>query len=201
LSRIAKLVRDRAQDVSVEDEAKRALDSARGALNVNEAKVVKREARVVGAAAEVRPEPRSASRWLSGVERRRRWSGFATVKRRSTGSIVRRHVDSGAVTKDSGSVLFHVHADGAGAGADRRAQRDVALAQRPRQNPNPDGKGDAVVVDRAAPGGIAQRGRFEGNRHASQTGRSYPVTRTMRAEIELNNPNSPAAGMFGRRRC
>src|SRR5262249_51505520 len=195
--RIAKLVRQNAQEAALEEEARKQLEAARAALAANQARTAKRQARVQASIAEYELAEQRIKVAEAELKRTEEMVSFATIKAPFDGVITRRAVDPGAVIKDPGAVLFtFMQMDRVRVLIDV-PQRDVALLNAREQNPNPDGKGDPVTLTIPALADAPSRGRFEGA--ITRVSRSLdPVTRTMRAEIEMPNPDLELRpGMFG----
>jgi RND family efflux transporter MFP subunit len=185
-ARIRDLVRRRAQEVAVEQEAMRQLEAAQAALAANTAKVSTRKAKVLAAEAEVEVARRRIVVARAEVKKLAEMVGFATVLAPFDGVITRRWVDPGTLIKDPGVPLLTVQQ------IDRVRvlldvpQRDVPLLNAREQNPNPDGKGDPALVRIPELAAAGKGGLFRGN--VTRMSRSLdPVTRTMRAEVELDN--------------
>lgn len=195
--RIHELVRQRAQEVAVEQEAQRQLEAAQAALASNRVRTVKRQAKVEAAVADLdlsRQKIRSAE---LDVKRMSELIGFATIVAPFDGVITRRSVDPGAIIKDPGTPLLTVMQ------MDRVRvlldvpQRDVPYLNSREQNPNSDGKGDPVLIRLPSLAEVYRNGEVTG--YVTRVGRSLdPVTRTMRAEVEVENPDLHLRpGMYG----
>jgi RND family efflux transporter MFP subunit len=191
--RIRELVRQRAQDVQVEQEATKQLESAEAALAANRATTLKRQAKVEAAVSEVELAGQKVRGAEAEVRRLNVLIGFATITAPFDGVITRRWVDPGAIIKDPGATLLTLMQ------IDRIRvlidvpQRDVPYLNAREQNPNPDGRGDSVIVRMPA----LRDGAIQG--YITRVSRSLdPVTRTMRAEIELDNKDFVLQpGMYG----
>jgi RND family efflux transporter MFP subunit len=196
-SRIASLVRQRAQDEQVEQEALKQLQSAKAALASNAAAVTKREAKVEAARADIELATQRIRAAEADVRRVAELIGFATVKAPFDGVITKRWVDPGAIIKDPGATLLTVMQMDRVRVLIDVPQRDVPYLNAREQNPNPDGRGDPVAVRMPSLKEVVKDGTFEG--YITRVSRSLdPVTRTMRAEIELENKDLLLRpGMFG----
>src|SRR5262249_33196898 len=124
--------------------------------------------------------------------------GLGTVEAPFDGVITRRWVDPGQVIKDAGAPLLTVMQ------LDRVRvlidvpQRDVPNLNSRDQNPNKDGRGDPVTVRLPALSKVYKNGDVQG--YVTRLSRSLdPVTRTMRAEVELENTANLdlRPGMYG----
>jgi RND family efflux transporter MFP subunit len=195
--RVRELVRKGAQDRQLEEEAKRQLDAADAAWQASRSQIATREAKVRSAAADLAV----ARDRIQVAEADARKVGamieLATIRAPFAGVISKRWVDPGATIKDPGAPLLTL-------GQVNRVrvlidvpQRDVPLLNAREQNPNPDGKGDAVTVRIPALEAAVPRGEFTGD-VTRLAGALDPMTRTMRAEVELENPRGYLnPGMYG----
>jgi RND family efflux transporter MFP subunit len=186
LTRIRSLVRDRAQDPQMAEEALRQSEAADAALDANRARVQTRQAKLRAALADLAVAIRKVEVARADAERVQTMIKLATLEAPFSGVITRRWVDPGATIKDPGTNLLTL------AQMDRVRilidvpQRDVPFMNARDTNPNPDGKGDPVVVRIPALTEISRLGEFPGT--LTRLSRNLdPITRTMRAEIELDN--------------
>src|SRR5262249_44436003 len=103
----------------------------------------------------------------------------------------------GAIIKDPGATLLTVMQMDRVRVLIDVPQRDVPYLNAREQNPNPDGRGDQVFVRMPTLKESVKDGTFEG--YITRVSRSLdPITRTMRAEIELENKDLLLRpGMFG----
>jgi HlyD family secretion protein len=195
--RIRDLVRQRAQDVQVEQEALKQLESAEAAQAANRATTTKREAKVEAAQAELELARQKILVAQAEVKRLDELIGFATVQAPFDGVITRRWVDPGAIIKDPGATLLTVMQIDRVRVLIDVPQRDVSYLNSREQNPNPDGRGDPVIVRMPALREVLKDGAIQG--YITRVSRSLdPVTRTMRAEIELDNKDFRLQpGMYG----
>jgi RND family efflux transporter MFP subunit len=123
--------------------------------------------------------------------------GFATIRAPFDGVITKRWVDPGATIKDPTTPLLTVDEMDRVRVLMDVPQRDVPLINTKEQNPNPDGQGDQVTVripSLAEAGGV---GEFQGT--VTRMAKALdPVTRTMRVEVEIDNPKGfLRPGMYG----
>lgn len=191
LARIKELVRQRAQDAQTEQEATRQTEAAEAALASNRASVTKRRAKVEQTKADLELARQRVRTAIAEIAKLDRTIEFATVTAPFDGVITRRWVDPGAVVKDNAPLLTLMQVDRVRVLVDI-PQRDVPFINSREQNPNADGNGDRVLVRMPS-----IQGEIEG--YITRLSRSLdPVTRTMRAEIELSNPGLKLhPGMFG----
>jgi RND family efflux transporter MFP subunit len=198
LARTRELVKARAQDPQVELEAVKLFESAEAAVDSNRARVAKQSARVQAALADLDLARQRIKVADAEVKKLTEQIAFATVKAPFDGVITRRWVDPGAIIKDPGATLLTIMQ------VDRVRvlidvpQRDVPYLNSREQNPNPDGRGDPVelrlpVVNHSTKSNGEHRGFI------TRLSRSLdPVTRTMRAEIEMDNQTGQLdPGMYG----
>ena len=192
------LVRDRAQNPQVEQEALRLLESSQAAEASNRVKILTRKAKITAAEAELelsRQKIRAAEAEVKKVDE---LIALATIKAPFSGVITRRWVDRGAVIKDSGTTLFTVQQISRVRVLIDIPQRDVPLLNTRDYKPNENGKGDPVTIRFPALAAVYGKGG-EIETHVTRSSRSLdPITRTMRAEIELENPQGYLRpGMYG----
>jgi RND family efflux transporter MFP subunit len=195
--RMRELVRRGAQELQLEQEARQQMDAADAALQAARAQIATRRAKVRAAAADLEVAEHRIQVAEAEVEKLRTAIAFATVQAPFNGVITRRWVDPGATIKDPAAPLFTImQLDRVRVLVDV-PQRDVALVNTTEHNPNPDGRGDPAVVRIPALAGVVPDGQFKG--HVTRMSRALdPVTRTMRAEIELDNrAGYLRPGMFG----
>jgi RND family efflux transporter MFP subunit len=197
LARIRKLVRREAQDKALQEEAERQFAAAEAALASNRAKVETRRARVRSASADLKVAGRRVAVAKADVQKLTEQIAFATVRAPFDGVITRRWVDQGAIIKDPGAILLTVMQIDRVRVLIDVPQRDVPLINDDERQPNPNGRGDPVTVRIPALAEKSNRGEFEGT--ITRTAQSLdPVTRTMRAEIVLDNKTGYLkSGMFG----
>jgi RND family efflux transporter MFP subunit len=197
LTRITRLVQQRAQEPLSQEEAEQQLESARATLAANKARIARQVARVLAAEADHDLAAQRIKVAEAEVQKLKEMIRFATVPAPFDGVITRRWVDPGAIIKDPGAILLTVMEMKRVRVLIDVPQRDVANLNAREQNPNPDGKGDPVTVTIPALAELSNHGKFDGN--VTRVSRSLdPVTRTMRAEIELDNPELHLRpGMFG----
>lgn len=192
LARITELVRQRAQDPLVQQEAQKQYEAAVASIEANEAKAAKQAARVDLAKAEqllAGQRVRVAEADLAKLDRQLE---FAVVRAPFDGVITRRWVDSGAIIKDPGMNLLTV----------MQLNRVRALIDVPQRDvPLLDVKTDKAPGDMAEIRLPVLSESKDGLWHGMVTrvGQSLdPVTRTMRAEIDLDNPKGYLRpGMYG----
>jgi RND family efflux transporter MFP subunit len=192
LMRIRDLVRQRAQDPAVEQEAEKHLEAAQAAEDANEARAVKQRARSDSAASELRLASQRIRVAEADLAKLDRMIEFATVRAPFDGIITKRWVDTGATIRDPGTSLFTVMQIDKVRVLIDVPQRDVSLLDVERDGKHGDPAMIRMPVASPDPDGL-WRGVI------SRVGNSLdPITRTMRAEIQLNNPDGKLRpGMYG----
>ena len=195
--RIRGLVAAQAQDRQLQDEALRQMDAADSAWQAAKAKIATRQAKARAAAADLEVADRRIGVAEAEVQRLTTMVDFATVRAPFDGVITRRWVDPGAMIKDPAAPLLTImHLDRVRVLIDV-PQKDVPLLNTTEQSPNPDGQGDQVSVHVPALADVVPDGKFKGT-VARMAKALDPVTRTMRAEVEIDNPqNHLRPGMYG----
>jgi len=195
--RIAGLVRMEAQDRQLADEALKQLETAAAALKAARATIATRVAKVKQAEADLEGARRRVTVAAAELNKVDEWIRFATITAPFDGVITRRSVDLGTTIKDAGIPLLTVMQ------VDRVRvlidipQRDVPLVQ-VEENDRNGQKKPAEVVIRIPALADAPGGEFKGT--ITRIGKALdPVTRTMRAEVELDNTKGLLRpGMFGK---
>jgi RND family efflux transporter MFP subunit len=196
--RVRGLVMAQAQDRQLQDEALRQMDAADSAWQAAKAKIATRQAKARAAAADLEVSDRRISVAEAEVGRLTTMVDFAAVRAPFDGVITKRWVDPGAMIKDPAAPLLTVmHLDRVRVLIDV-PQKDVPLLNTTEQSPNPDGQGDRVTVHMPALEDAVPGGKFRGV-VARMAKALDPVTRTMRAEVEIDNPypHHLRPGMYG----
>jgi RND family efflux transporter MFP subunit len=181
-----KLAEQRALDPQIAEEALRQYESAQAALAANKAKVAKQEARVEAAKADLELARQKIRVAEADLKKFKEQIAFASVRAPFDGVITKRWIDPGATIKDPGVPLLTIME------IDRVRilidvpQRDVPFLNSREQNPNPDHRGDLVTVRLPELAEKVKDGEFRGD-ITRLSGSLDPVTRTMRAEVELTN--------------
>lgn len=196
-NRIVGLVRQRAQEQNVADEARKQYDAAAAALDSSISKIKTREAKVKSALADIQVASRRIDVAKADVQRLVELQNFAVIKAPFNGVITRRWVDPGAVIRDAGAKLFTVVQMNTVRILLDIPQRDAPLINSTEYKPNPDGKGDEVTIVIPDLKHLTNKGQFVGN--ITRMARSLdPVTRTMRAEVIMPNDDFYLQpGMYG----
>ena len=186
------LVRDNAQNPQVGQEALKLFESSQAAEASNNVKILTRTAKVEAARADVELSRSKIRTAEAEVKKLDTLIGLATIRAPFAGVITRRWVDPGAIVKET-TTLFTLQQISRVRVLIDVPQRDVPLLNT-RDNPNKDLKGDPVTIRLPA---LGRSGIIES--HVTRSSRALdPVTRTMRAEIELDNPRGLLRpGMYG----
>jgi RND family efflux transporter MFP subunit len=201
--RVRDLVAKGAQDKQLEEETRRQLDAADAAWQASRAQSATRRAKARAAGADLEVAARRIQVAEAEVAKLTEQIGFATVRAPFAGVITKRWVDPGATIKDPAIPLLTIMQ------LDRVRvlldvpQRDVPLVNAGQADQYPDDPGGNLVKLRfPALQGTVPDGELTGT--ITRMGKALdPVTRTMRVEVELDNPLSDRKepllrpGMFG----
>jgi HlyD family secretion protein len=123
--------------------------------------------------------------------------GYATLTAPFDGVVTKRWVDPGATVKDASMPLLTLMRIDRVRVLMDVPDRDAALVNATEQNPNPDGRGDPVTLHFAALAGQGETRELQGFIDRKAEARD-PATRTMRAEIHIDNPSELLQpGMYG----
>jgi len=203
--RIVSLVKVGSQDRQLAEEAKRQLDTARAARLAAREMIATRDAKVAASGTDLEAAKTKVEVAEAEVKKLTEQIGFATIKAPFDGIITRRWVDQGATIKDAGAPLLTVmemHKVRVLIDIPLRevslVNRDVAAARASASGSGKPGgsvsEGDRVVVRVPELEAVGVEGTFNGR--IKRFGEALdPVTRTMRAEVELENPRvKPRAG-------
>jgi RND family efflux transporter MFP subunit len=191
------LVRRGAADMQLEQEAQRQMESALAAWEAAQAQILTRQAKARAAVADLEVAENRIHVSDAELKKVEALIKMASIEAPFDGIITRRWVDRGAPIKDAGVPLFTVTQTNRVRVLVDVPQRDVKLLNTREQNPNKDGKGDPVTVFFLSLAEKVPNGEFQGwvTRMSKYLD---PVTRTMRAEIELENPQGYLEpGMYG----
>jgi RND family efflux transporter MFP subunit len=191
------LVRRGAADLQLEQEAQRQMESALAAWQAAQTQILTRQAKARAALADLDVADHRIQVADAEVKKVEALIKMATIQAPFDGVLTRRWVDSGAMIKDPAAPLFTLMQTHRVRVLVDVPQRDVPLLNTREQNPNKDGKGDPVKVHIPSLAQKVPNGEFRG--WVTRKSKSLdPVTRTMRAEIEVDNPNGYLEpGMYG----
>ncbi|HEV3258008.1 MAG TPA: efflux RND transporter periplasmic adaptor subunit [Gemmataceae bacterium] len=184
--RTVKLVERNVLQPEVAEETKSKLEAADSALRVARVQIQTKQAKVDAAAADLDVAESKIRVAQAEVERLTVSVGFATIRAKFDGTVTKRWVDAGAMIKDGSAPLLTIVRDDYVRVLMDIPERDIPLVNATEQNPNPNGKGDKVVVYIPALHDAVPSGEFVGyiTRKSSALD---PNTRTMRAEVDLEN--------------
>jgi RND family efflux transporter MFP subunit len=201
--RVRELVRRGVQDQQMEQEAERQLEAADAAWQAAKAQIATRQAKARAAEADAEVARRRVQVAEAEVQKVAEQIAFATLRAPFDGVITKRWVDPGAMIKDPAAPLLTVMQ------LDRVRvlidvpQRDVPLIAGGDPDRYPDDTGGSDITVRF-PALVDSVPNGELTGHVTRLGKALdPVTRTMRAEIELANPQDGRKeyllrpGMFG----
>jgi RND family efflux transporter MFP subunit len=195
--RIRGLVRDGAVDRQRAEEAQKQMEASQAAWEAAKAQIATRLAKVRSAHADLEVAGKRIAVAEAEVERVKEQIAFASIKAPFDGVLTKRWVHPGATIRDPGTVLLTVMQTDRVRVLIDVPQKDVPLVNAREQNPNADGQGDQVLVRIPALSEVVPGGEFKGT--VTRMARALdPVTRTMRAEVELPNPQGHLKpNMFG----
>ena len=196
--RIVKLVRMEAQDRQLAEEARSQRDTAEAARRAAGVTISARQARALGAAADLEVARRKVDVAKAEVKKLSETIALATITAPFDGVITKRWVDEGATIKDAGAPLLTVMEVHKVRVLIDIPQRDVQYVNTEEDSTSPGQPADKVVVtipelNQKVPGGA-----FKGS--ITRLSKALdPVTRTMRAEVELDNKDGHLkVGMYGK---
>jgi HlyD family secretion protein len=195
--RVTELVRRGAQQPERSQETEKQLESAVAAWDAARAQIETRQAKVRSAEADLKVAAARVVVAEAEVRNLVELLKLATLTAPFDGVITRRWVDRGATIKDPGTPLLTVmRTDWVRVLLDVPA-RDAPLMNATEGNPNPGGKGDSVIVRFPALKEAGRESEYSGEitRMAEALD---PNTRTMRAEVHLDNKDGRLRpGMYG----
>jgi HlyD family secretion protein len=191
------LVRRGAADKQLEQEAERQMEAALGAWEASQAQIATRQAKERASLADLEVAEFRIEVAQEELNKVNTQIALATIRAPFNGVLTKRWVDPGAMIKDPAAPLLTVMEIDRVRVLIDVPQRDVPLLNTREQNPNPDGNGDPAKVFIPALSDLVPGGEFDG--WVVRMGKVLdPVTRTMRAEIELDNPRHYLRpGMYG----
>jgi HlyD family secretion protein len=191
--RTQKLVQRGALQPETAEETRNQLEAAAAAWKAAQALIASKQARLTATDADIDVAETRIKVSQAEVQRLEVLVGYSTVRAPFDGIITKRWVDRGAMVKDPAIPLLTLMRTDTVRVVMYIPERDVPLVNATEQNPNPDGKGDPVVLRLPALGTRTFSGHI--TRVASALD---PATRTMRAEAHLDNREGILRpGMFG----
>ncbi len=191
------LVRKGAADLQLEQEAQRQMESSQASWEAAQAQILTRQAKERASLADLAVAENRIQVAEAELEKVKSLIALATICAPFDGVLTKRWVDPGATIKDPGTTLLTVMQVNRVRVLIDVPQRDVSLLNTREQNPNADGQGDPVRVRIPSLADKVPGGEFTGS--VTRMGKVLdPVTRTMRAEIELeNSAGHLQPGMYG----
>ncbi|HEY7313855.1 MAG TPA: efflux RND transporter periplasmic adaptor subunit [Gemmataceae bacterium] len=191
------LVRRGAADLQLQQEAQRQMESAEAAWEAAQTQILTRQAKARAALADLSVAENRIQVADAEVKKVEALLKLATIHAPFDGVLTRRWVDRGAMIKDPGAPLLTLMQTDRVRVLVDVPQRDVSLLNTREQNPNKNGNGDPVRVHIPTLAHKVPKGEFEGY-VTRKSGLLDPVTRTMRTEIEIANPDKHLEpGMYG----
>jgi RND family efflux transporter MFP subunit len=175
------------------EETKYQLEAATAAWQAAKAMIASKEARLAATAADLKLAESRIKVSRAEVQRLEVLVDYATVRAPFDGLVTKRWLDRGAMIKDPAMPLLTVMRTDTVRVLLDIPERDVPLVNATEQNPNPDGKGDPVELR------LPTLGARIFSSHITRIASALdPATRTMRAEVHLDNPLGVLRpGMYG----
>jgi RND family efflux transporter MFP subunit len=197
LQRVKELAKRDAVQEQLVQETHLQLEAAASAWETARTQIETKQAKLASAEAEVQVAASRVKVAEAEVERAQTLLGYATIHAPFNGVVTRRHVDRGAMVKDSVTPLLTVMRTDMVRVLLDIPERHVPMLNSVEQDPNPDGKGDRVTLRIASLGEQVRDGEFVG--HLTRLAKALdPATRTMRAEVYLENSSGfLRPGMYG----
>jgi RND family efflux transporter MFP subunit len=191
--RTLKLVQRNALQPETAEETKSQLEAASAAWQAAKAQIGTKQARLEATDADLKVAESRIKTARAEVQRLEVLLGYATIRAPFDGIVTKRWVDRGAMIKDPAVPLLTLMRTNVVRVLLDIPERDIPLVNSAEQNPNPDGKGDPVVLQFPALRGL----EFAG--HVTRLAAALdPATRTMRAEVHLDNREGYLRpGMYG----
>jgi HlyD family secretion protein len=183
--RVAELAKSGTVQPQLADEARLARDGAQAALKAAQALVLTKQARELAAQTDLRVADSRIKVAGTEVERLEALVGFGTIRAPFDGVITRRWVDRGAAVKDAATPLLTVMRTNIVRIVLDVPERDTPLL-RASGIPSSETRGNRVVLRMPALQDAVPHGEFQG-RVTLVASALDPATRTMRAEVHLQN--------------
>ncbi len=184
--RTVRLVQSGSLNRELAEETKNQLEAARSAWQAARAAIETKQARLTAAAADLELAKSRIRVADAEVKRLAVLVGYGIIRAPFDGIVTRRYLDRGAMVKDTATPLVAVMRTDIVRVLLDIPQKHVPQINTTLQNPNPDGKGDAVVLTVPELKNEVAKGEFPGNITRKATALD-PMTRTMRAEVHLEN--------------
>ncbi|HEV3204353.1 MAG TPA: efflux RND transporter periplasmic adaptor subunit [Gemmataceae bacterium] len=184
--RTMKLVQSGSLNRELAEETKNQLEASRSAWQAAKAQIETKQAKAVAMEADLKLAEVRIQVAQTDLKRLQVMLDYSVIRAPFDGIVTKRWVDRGAMVKDPATPLLTVMRTDIVRILLDIPQKDILLVNATEQNPNPDGKGDAVVFRVPSLGDQVPRGEFPG--HITRTsGALDPATRTMRAEVHFHN--------------
>jgi RND family efflux transporter MFP subunit len=187
-NRTVKLVQGGSISRELAEETRNQLEAARSAWQAARAAIATKEARLAATAADLKLAESRIVAADAEVKRLTVLVDYATIRAPFDGIVTRRYLDRGAMVKDTATPILAVMRTDMVRVLLDIPQKNVPLIHATYQNPNPDGQGDAVQLwfPELKDEKVAPDGKFLG--HITRVASALDsVTRTMRAEVHLEN--------------
>lgn len=184
--RTLKLVQNGSLNRELAEESKNQLEAAHSAWQAARAAIETKQARVNASVADLKLSESKIAVADAEVKRLAVLLDYSVVKAPFDGVVTRRYLDRGAMVKDTATPIVAVMRTDMVRVLLDIPQKDAPWVNTTYQNPNSNGLGDPVVLKIPELRNTVQEGQFPGyiTRMASALD---PVTRTMRAEVHLEN--------------
>lgn len=184
--RTVRLVQSGSLNRELAEETKNQLEAARSAWQAAKAAIETKQARLMATAADVKLAETRIQVAAAEVKRLEVLVSYGTIRAPFDGVVTRRYLDRGAMVKDTATPLVAVMRTDIVRALLDIPQKHVPLLNTTLQNPNPDGKGDVVVLTVPELKNKVPKGEFPG--HITRKAAALDsTTRTMRVEVHLEN--------------
>jgi RND family efflux transporter MFP subunit len=185
-NRTVNLVQGGSLNRELAEETKNQLEAARSAWQAARAQIDTKQARFTATAADLKLAETRIRVAQAEKDRLQVMLDYSIIRAPFDGIVTNRWVDRGAMVKDPGTPLLRVMRTDMVRVLVDIPQRDIPLVNTTEQNPNPDGQGDVVILRIPELRDVVHGGEFPG--HLTRMSSVLdPVTRTMRAEVHLEN--------------
>ncbi|MGE3809881.1 MAG: efflux RND transporter periplasmic adaptor subunit [Gemmataceae bacterium] len=196
LDRVRELAKREAVQPQLVQESELQMETAQAALEATKAAIATREAKLAAAQAELKVAQARINVAKADFQRLDALVNYATVRAPFDGVVTKRWVDRGAMIKDASAPLLTLMRVDVVRIVMDIPERNAALVNATEQNPNLDGKGDAVLLYFPSLRDTTSGGKYVG--HITRKNAAVdPATRTLRTEIHLPNDGHLSPGMYG----
>jgi RND family efflux transporter MFP subunit len=184
--RTLRLVQSGSLNRELAEESKNQLEAARAGWQAARAQIETKQARLAAMEADLKLAESRIKVAEAEIQRLRVMLDYAVIRAPFDGIVTKRWLDRGAMIKDPGAPLLTVMRNDMVRVLIDIPQRHLPLVNTKEQNPNPDGEGDVVILKIPDLRDVVPGGEFPG--HITRMASALdPVTRTMRAEVHLEN--------------